>query len=142
MTDLSSETVHASCVAIGETAVLLEGPSGAGKSDLAFRLIDRGAMLVSDDYTLLVRSGDRLIARPPERIAGKIEIRGVGLVDLPFVADRPVTLIVCLQGEALRLPENRTRRIAGVEVRELVFAAFHASTPAKIELALGQADID
>ncbi|MFN3389305.1 MAG: HPr kinase/phosphorylase, partial [Allosphingosinicella sp.] len=48
-----SETVHASCVAIGGRAVLIAGRSGSGKSDLALRLIDRGARLVSDDYTIL-----------------------------------------------------------------------------------------
>ena len=50
---LSSETLHATSVAIGGRAVLLCGPSGVGKSDLALRLIDRGATLVSDDYTLV-----------------------------------------------------------------------------------------
>ncbi|MBA3881078.1 MAG: aldolase, partial [Sphingobium sp.] len=55
MTVVSSETLHVSCVAIGDRAVLIEGRSGAGKSDLALRLIDRGARLVSDDYTLVVR---------------------------------------------------------------------------------------
>ena len=69
MTALSSETVHASCVAIRGRAVLIEGRSGSGKSDLALRLIDHGAMLVSDDYTLLTRDGTRLIATPPPTIA-------------------------------------------------------------------------
>src|SRR3546814_9666093 len=55
MTTISSETLHASCVAIGGRAVLIEGPSGSGKSDLALRLIDRGAKLVADDYTILTR---------------------------------------------------------------------------------------
>ena len=59
MTVLSSETLHASCVAIGDLAVLIQGHSGAGKSDLALRLVDRGAKLVSDDYTLLLRDGTR-----------------------------------------------------------------------------------
>ena len=54
MAELSSETIHASCVAIDGRALLIEGASGDGKSDLALRLIDRGATLVSDDYTCLL----------------------------------------------------------------------------------------
>ena len=66
-----SETIHASTIAIGGHAVLIEGPSGAGKSDLALRLIDRGAVLVSDDYTVLSASRGRLLARSEERRVGK-----------------------------------------------------------------------
>ena len=65
MVALSSETIHASCVAIGGRAVLIEGVSGSGKSDLALGLIDRGAQLVSDDYTVVQRREARLIARKP-----------------------------------------------------------------------------
>ena len=71
MTELSSETLHASCVAIDDRAVLIEGSSGSGKSDLALRLIDRGARLVSDDYTLVTRHAMTLRASAPDRIAGK-----------------------------------------------------------------------
>ncbi|WP_374295835.1 HPr kinase/phosphorylase [Sphingomonas sp.] len=132
----SSETLHASCVAIGDDAVLIEGRSGAGKSDLALRLIDRGARLVSDDYTLLVRERDRLLARAPATIAGRIEVRGLGIVALPHVENVPVTLIVRLDETPARLPERRTRRVAGVAVRELVLDPIPASAPIKVELAL------
>jgi serine kinase of HPr protein (carbohydrate metabolism regulator) len=60
-----SETVHATCVAIDGRGILIRGRSGAGKSDLALRLIDRGARLVSDDYTILAASGGRLRAAAP-----------------------------------------------------------------------------
>ena len=55
-------TLHATTVALGGRAVLLTGPSGAGKSDLALRLIDRGATLVSDDQTMVIRRDRRLFA--------------------------------------------------------------------------------
>ena len=62
----SSETLHVSSVAVNGAAILISGRSGAGKSDLALRLIDRGATLVSDDYTLVKRvgasAGDRVCA--------------------------------------------------------------------------------
>ena len=138
MPALSSETLHASTVAIDGRAVLIEGRSGAGKSDLALRLIDRGAQLVSDDYTLVVRQGTGLIARAPGTIAGRMEVRGIGIVDLPHTADVPVALIVQLDTEVLRLPERRTRKVAGVEVRQVALEALHASAPIKVELALRQ----
>ena len=138
MPALSSETLHASTVAIEGRAVLIEGRSGAGKSDLALRLIDRGAKLVSDDYTLVIRQGATLVARPPATITGKMEVRGIGIVDLPHVTDVPVALIVQLDTEVLRLPERRLRKVAGVEVRQVAIEALHASAPIKVELALRQ----
>ena len=65
-------TLHATAVALGGWAVLLTGPSGAGKSDLALRLIDRGAELVADDYTMLVHDGAQLVAGSPATIAGRM----------------------------------------------------------------------
>lgn len=133
-----SETIHASCVAIGGAAVLLHGPSGAGKSDLALRLIDRGAKLVSDDYTLLNAVGDRLVASAPATIAGRIEVRGLGLIEIPHVAEAYVRLIVALDEPMPRMPDEPlpTRRIAGIEAPVIALPAFEASTPIKIELAL------
>src|SRR3954467_1212574 len=87
---LSTETVHASTVASEGRAVLITGPSGSGKSDLALRLLDRGFTLVSDDQTLLKRSGTRLIASAPPTIVGKLEVRGIGIIDLETVGDVPV----------------------------------------------------
>lgn len=136
MADPSSETLHASTVAIGGRAVLIEGRSGSGKSDLALRLIDRGAQLVSDDYTLVMRRSDTLYARAPGTITGRMEIRGIGIVAVPAVADVPVALVVRIDGEVLRMPERRMRRIAGIAVRELVLEPFPASAPIKIEWAL------
>ncbi len=138
MTTLSSETLHATSVAIDGRAVLLEGVSGTGKSDLALRLIDRGATLISDDQTLLVRQGTALVARAPATIRGGIEARGLGIVTLPYVDAVPVALIVRLGAEPMRMPERRQRRLAGIVVREIAFEAFHASTPIKIEWALRQ----
>src|SRR5205814_8451755 len=96
---LSADTVHASTVASDGRAVLITGPSGSGKSDLTLRLLDRGFTLVSDDRTLVRRDGDRLIASAPPNIAGKLEIRGIGIVDMDNVGDVPVALFVELTSE-------------------------------------------
>ena len=136
MAVLSSETVHASTVAIDGRAVLIMGASGSGKSDLALRLIDRGAALVSDDYTLLKRQGAQLVASAPATIAGRIEVRGVGIVTLPHVADVPVALIVVVDGLPARLPERETRVLAGVALPVVTLAGFEGSAPAKVAHAL------
>jgi serine kinase of HPr protein (carbohydrate metabolism regulator) len=140
MATVSSETLHASCVAIGDRAVLIEGRSGSGKSDLALRLIDRGGVLVSDDYTVLVRERDTLIAQAPTTIAGRIEVRGIGIVDLPHAERAPVALIVTLVDQVERFPEDRApRRIAGVALPEIALVASELSAPIKVELALKRA---
>ena len=134
---LSSETHHASTVAVDGRAVLITGPSGAGKSDLALRLIDRGYKLVSDDQTIVRREGDRLVASAPPNIAGKLEIRGVGIVDMETAKDVPVALVVQLTSEIERLPdERRERPILGVNLPLVSVDALTASAPSKVSLAL------
>ena len=139
MTTVSSETLHASCVAIDGRAVLIEGRSGSGKSDLALRLIDRGARLVSDDYTVLIRERDRLLAQPPATIAGRIEVRGIGIVEMVHSERVPVALIVTLTDQVERLPEEReVRRIAGITLPEIALVPHEASAPIKVALALAR----
>jgi serine kinase of HPr protein (carbohydrate metabolism regulator) len=136
MTELSSDVIHASCIAIGGRAVLISGRSGAGKSDLALRLIDRGAELVSDDYTELRRKGSDLHATPPLRLAGKIEVRGVGIVTMSHLTDVPVALLVDLETPVERLPHPTLRRIAGVDIPTAPLAGLEASAAIKVELLL------
>jgi len=132
----SSDRLHATTVAIDGMAVLIAGVSGSGKSDLALRLIDRGAILVSDDQTLVARAGATLLARAPMTIAGRIEVRGIGLLAMPYVEDVPVALLVRVDGAIERMPERSVRNIAGIDVREVAIAPFEASAPIKVELAL------
>nr|WP_294168646.1 HPr kinase/phosphatase C-terminal domain-containing protein [uncultured Sphingomonas sp.] len=134
---LSSETLHASCVAADGKAVLICGPSGAGKSDLALRLIDRGFTLVADDQTLVRKSGDRLFASAPAAIAGKLEIRGIGIVDMETVGDVPISLVVELTSDIQRLPDDsRERAVLGIAVPLISVDAATASAPSKVALAL------
>lgn len=130
--------IHATSVLIDGRAVLLAGPTGSGKSDLALRLIDRGALLVSDDYTALERRDGILFADAPPRIAGKIEMRGIGLVDLACAGSSPVALMLSLDGQVDRLPDPHipTVRLEGIDIPTLPLAAFEASAPIKVEAAL------
>jgi serine kinase of HPr protein (carbohydrate metabolism regulator) len=134
---LSSETIHASTVASDGRAVLISGPSGSGKSDLALRLLDRGFTLVSDDQTIVRRDGDRLVASAPPTIKGKLEIRGIGIVDMDTMNDVPVALFVELTSEIMRLPDDRRERpVLGVNLPLVSVDAMTASAASKVALAL------
>jgi serine kinase of HPr protein (carbohydrate metabolism regulator) len=134
---ISGETVHASTVAMDGRAVVIMGPSGAGKSDLVLRLLDRGFTLVSDDQTLVKRDGERLIASAPPNIAGKLEIRGIGIVDMETVSEMPIALLVELTSEIQRLPDDsRERPILGVHLPLISIDAMTASAASKVGLAL------
>lgn len=140
---LSSETLHATSVAIDGRVVLLRGPSGSGKSDLALRLIDRGAALVSDDYTLVKRIDGRLVATAPDTIRGMMEVRGIGLVAMAALTDAPVALIADLFDPVDRMPlEPVHRTVAGIAVPVVKISPFEASAPIKVELALRTLGLD
>lgn len=134
---LSSETIHASTVASEGRAVLISGPSGSGKSDLTLRLLDRGFTLVSDDQTIVRREGDKLVASAPPTIKGKLEIRGIGIVEMDTVSDVPVGLFVELTSEIMRLPDDRRERpVLGVNLPLVSVDAQAASAASKVALAL------
>ena len=109
--------LHASCVGIDGRGLLILGASGSGKSSLALDLIALGAVLVSDDRTVLTREGCRLLAAPPPARGGLIEARGIGLLRLPHQAPVPVKAMIDLDAApGARLPERMTEKFHGVTV--------------------------
>ena len=140
---LSAETLHATTVAKDGRAALITGPSGSGKSDLALRLVDGGFALVSDDRTIVRRDGDWLIASAPQQIAGKLEVRGIGIVEVDCVGDVPVALLVELTSDIERIPDDsRDRRILGVSIPLVSIDATRASAAAKVALALDRLGLE
>ena len=97
---------QATCVAIGGRGLLIEGAAGSGKSSLALALIDRGAALVGDDGVLLERRGKRVHASPAPATAGKLEVRGVGLLDYRAASDVPRAMVIRLVGAADRYRDS------------------------------------
>lgn len=112
-----SEARQFGCVAIGGRGVLIDGVPGVGKSSLALALIDRGAMLVGDDGVMLEARSVGLIAAPHPRIAGKLEVRNVGLVDFPVSVPVPVAIMLQLDDEAPRFIDVAERvEVLGVDL--------------------------
>ena len=129
---MTPPTIHASAVLIGARAALIRGPAGAGKSQLVLALIEAARMgllpfarLVADDRAHVAAVNGRLIVRPPEALAGLIEVRGLGIRRLPFEPLAVVGLVVDLAAEdAERLPPAASRSITidGVSVPRLPVA--------------------
>lgn len=130
--------IHGTCVELSGVAVLLRGAPGSGKSDLALRLIERGARLIADDGVEIVAEAGALIAAPAAAIAGRLEVRGLGIVELPWLARGRLGLVVDLvaPSEVARLPEAMVWYHEGIDVPRLALAPFEASTAAKIAVAV------
>jgi HPr kinase/phosphorylase len=129
--------LHATGIAIKGLGVAIIGASGSGKSDLALRLIDRGAQLVCDDCIELVDIDGEPWVLPTANIAGKIEVRGLGIIEMPHLAGAPLRLIVDPDQPPERYPDPwPTHEIAGFSFPKLCVSAFEASAPIKLELAV------
>jgi len=130
--------IHGTAVALNGDGVLLRGPSGSGKSDLALRLIDDGARLVADDQTELhaLAGGVRMSA--PATIAGRLEVRGLGIVPVPWQASAPLRLVIdlCPAGEIERMPMPAWCHFFDDDIPLLALAPFESSAPAKLRAAL------
>jgi HPr kinase/phosphorylase len=149
--DDAAELVHGTCVALGRTAALLRGPPGAGKSDLALRflfLARRGPaaieapVLVADDQVRLTRKDDKILATAPASIKGKMEVRGIGIVEVKAATEADLMILVDLvaPAEVERMPDPDVReRLLGIDIPLLRLVPFEASAPIKLAAALARA---
>ncbi|MBN66526.1 MAG: hypothetical protein CMM94_03035 [Rickettsiales bacterium] len=126
---------HASCVKWFGNGILLLGESGAGKSEAALRLLHAGAELVADDITLLREKDGKLLASAPTSLQGMLEVRGVGILRYPYVAESAVHVAVAL-GEEERLPAQNARPFGGVTLPVLTLNHHHAMFADKVRAAL------
>lgn len=150
MREDGSETrtlVYGTVVRLGHHAALIRGPSGSGKSDLALRCLglSRSVLapepmeLVADDQVEVERAGAELWAAPHPRLAGLLEVRGLGILKVAHHAPATLTLLVdlVLTGVAARYPDPwPTEALLGVPLPVIYLAPFEASAPAKLALAL------
>lgn len=129
--------IHATSIVIRGYGILLMGASGSGKSDLALRMIDRGARLVSDDYTQLALKDGQLIASPPPRLAGLIEVRGLGILTQDYAVSAPIVLAITLDPPMPRMPTHEDKLdLLGVSVPHFALSGLESSAPLKLERLL------
>lgn len=141
-------TLHGTAIALGEVAALIRGASGSGKSDLALRcmatplgnLVRQPVLLVADDRVVVRREADMIYVSAPEILRGKLEVRSLGIVDVPAKASARLALVVDLVMPAAleRMPERHHCLIDGVSVRHLALDPREPSAPLKLLLCLQQ----
>lgn len=145
--DGAVERLHATAIAVGGRAVLIRGDSGSGKSDLALRCMatpptafsEGPASLIADDQVMVMRQGERLTAYAPPALVGKMEVRGLGIVNVDTATKAEVAFFadIAPKTEIERYPDPWPMVvILGLRVPVLRIAAFEASAPLKILTAL------
>lgn len=135
-----TQIIHATLVDFNGKGILLRGKSKSGKSDLALRLIaDKGAKLVADDMVILRFENGYVIGQAPENLQGLLEVRGIGIAQLPYVAETRIYLLADLiedVSQIERMPKDAQESIFGVEIKQIDLYAKENSAPEKILLKL------
>ena len=79
-------TLHGSLADVFGVGLLFVGKSGIGKSECVLDLVERGHRLVADDVIIAKRRGnDVIIGRGHELQRHYMEVRGIGLIDIPAI---------------------------------------------------------
>lgn len=147
----AAERIHATAVGFSGQVAVIRGPSGSGKSDLALRclglavspLMPQTVQLVADDQVLISRTSAGPVASAPAQIAGRLEVRGVGIVEMENTQG-PVRLLVdlCPQADMPRLPDPwPTAVLLGFRIPILKLWPFAASAPLVLAVAMRRGDI-
>lgn len=119
--------------------VLIEGPAGAGKSDLALRALAHGFSLAADDRVIVWTSGGRVFGRAPDTLAGRLEVRGLQVIEVPALPLAEVALVARC-GTPERIPDAQFADILGVQVPLIQIDPREASAAAKLRRALHHFD--
>ena len=144
--------IHGTAIAIEEKAALIRGASGSGKSDLAYRCIQfaktdpdiKNCMLVTDDRAIITSENKSLLVEPPENISGKIELRGIGIIPIPYIKRAELKIVIDLVNSEnvprLQIPFNpeSTTQILDQKIPNIKLSAKEPSAHLKVLYALGQ----
>ena len=136
---MTAKKFHSTSVVIEDLGILIRGQSGSGKSDLALRLIDSGATLISDDLTICKKIGDYLYLYPHSKTKGLLEVREIGIMTVPYIENIKLTLVVELVEEKFeRIPEMMSCSILGIKFPKIKIFGKSSSAVAKIKIKLNQ----
>ena len=98
-------------------------------------------LMQPDPWSSIARDGDTVLIKPGTYRGDvavwnqkSLEIRGLGIVPMPFAAEAGIALLVDLvpRDRVERLPEDEVEEIAGVRLRRIRLCPFDASTPLKV----------
>ena len=127
--------LYATAIAFNHHGILFFGESGSGKSDFAYQLIQKfpsSVSLISDDRVDIYHKDKKIFLSPPSQIAGLLEVRGVGIITFPFMANIELTLCVNLRTNYPRLPVNKYKEIAGKQIPLYTLNPFELTAPFKL----------
>ncbi len=136
---MTAKKFHSTAVVIEDFGILIKGKPGSGKSDLALRLIDSGATLISDDLTICKKIGDYLYLYPHSKTKGLLEVREIGIMTVPYVDSIKLTLVVELvEKEFERMPRTMNCTLLGIKFPKIKIFGKSSSAVAKIKIKLNQ----
>ncbi len=131
--------IHATCIDLKGKGILLLGKSGSNKSGLALQMIELfQAKLVADDRTDLNVSVNKITASCPNTIKGKLEIRGIGIIDFPYVEQTVLRLAVELverPEDIERLPVPAFYELENVKIPKIYLYSFDTAGCCKLKIA-------
>jgi serine kinase of HPr protein (carbohydrate metabolism regulator) len=127
--------IHGTAISVENTGLLFLGPSGIGKSALAFSCLASAkslglqAALIADDRVLLSREDGRILAACPPSIAGQMEIRGTGIVQMAHKSPVFVDFAVLpgTPATSARLPEEDEWIEVAADIRLPVIRLFNTA---------------
>ena len=136
---MNLKRIHSTSVVIDDNGVLILGDSGSGKSDLALRLIDNGATLISDDISICRKNSNNIYLYCPPEIKGLLEVREIGIITVPFVERIKLRLVVNLKSNNNeRFPKDSSFRILGIKIPTINIEGKNSSAVAKIKVKLNE----
>ncbi len=136
---MKTKKVHSTSVVIEDAGVMITGKSGFGKSDLALRLIDSGATLISDDVTICEKIGDSIFLFPPNETKGLLEVREIGIMTVPYIENIKLSLFVELvETEIDRLPQKSFKKLLNIKINKIKIQGKNSSSVAKIKLKINE----
>lgn len=129
-----NDTLHGGLISIYGKGVLIRGESGMGKSEIALELIKRGHLLVADDRVDCFRIHNKIVGKAPELLAGMLEIRGIGIINVQrmfgvssVLPKAEVSLEVCLEKwqydadyDRVGIEEKKYDSILGVDIPKII----------------------
>ena len=136
---MNIKRLHATSVAIEDNGVAIFGNSGSGKSDLALRLIDSGATLISDDITVFSKSENNIHLFGVENTKGLLEVRELGIITVPYIEAIRLKLVIKLTDKEIeRIPKKNQTNLLGLKFPKLEINGKNSSSVVKVKVKLNE----